>query len=123
MVAEGYQGAAVGRHGVIGEEAAHNLPKPQSLFCNWLVPALSQLLLQFTELRLHPVPPGLPAEQEFALFRPSTDERKPQKSEGLRFSKSAHLPLTRCKAPEKIRRVLDGFSDNENSCKRSRVAC
>ena len=59
------------------------------------MPSLSQLILNFLELRLHAITPRLPAEQELALLRLTADESETQEVEGFRLAKSAFCALLR----------------------------
>jgi hypothetical protein len=68
-VAEAPEGAAVGRHGVVVELAAHDLSQPLALCWYWLVHALSRRLLDFLQLGLQAVAPALPVDQELAGAR------------------------------------------------------
>src|SRR5512147_2919118 len=60
VVAERPQGPAIGRHRMVGEEAANNLPQPLPLLGDRLVPSPPHLLLDLLELGSHAVSPGLP---------------------------------------------------------------
>ena len=84
--AEGPQGTAVCRHRVVGEEAGDDLLQPGPLLGNGLVPAASQLLLDFLELGLHAVASGLPAQLELTPGVASGDKGEAQEVEGLRFA-------------------------------------
>ena len=113
MVAERAECAIVGRHGVVGEEAANDLPQPFPLFGDRLMHAPSQLLLDLLELRPHAVAPGLPLEQEVARAGFAADEGEAQEVEGLRFAEPALLArLSAARRPNSIRRVLSGCSDS-----------
>jgi hypothetical protein len=93
VVSEGCECPAVGRHGVIVEEACHDLPQPFPLFGDRPVHASSHFLFQLQELRPHTVSPCFPVDQEAALSGLTTDEGETQEVEGLRFAQSALLSV------------------------------
>jgi hypothetical protein len=67
VVMESAECRKVGRHGVVREEATHNLRQPSSLLGDGLVHPPSQLLLDFAELYPHAITPGSPFEEELAV--------------------------------------------------------
>src|SRR6266516_694570 len=97
MVPEHVQCPRIGRHCVIVEVAADDVPQPLSLFGNWLMHAPPHLLFDHLELRLHAVSPGLPLDLEFALASPAADEGEAQEVEGLRLAEPAPLAAFRRK--------------------------
>jgi hypothetical protein len=108
---EGAQCREVGRHGVIREEAPHDLRQPSSLLGNGLMHPPSQPLLDLAELCPHAITPGSPFEEELAPTRLTADVDEPQELEGLRFSKPAPSASVRRMATNSIRRVFSGLSD------------
>ena len=92
---EGAQCREVGRHGVIREEASHDLRQPSSLLWNGLMHSPSQLLLDLRELRPHAITPGSPFEEELAPSRSTANVDEPQELEGLRFSEPAPSAFVR----------------------------
>src|SRR5512134_3720263 len=100
VVAERSQGPAIGRHGMVGEEAGNDLPQPLPLLGDRLVPSPPHLLLDLPELGSHAVTPGLPFDQEVAPTALAADEGKAQEVEGLRFSEPAPGALCRRVAAE-----------------------
>src|SRR5271165_7269771 len=89
VVAEGRECTTIGRHGVVVEEAAHDLPQPLPLLGDRPMHAPPQLLLHLQQLRPHAVPPGLPFELEVAPAAFAADEGKAQEVEGLRLAQPA----------------------------------
>ena len=85
MVAERRQCPAIGRHGMVVEEAGDDLPQPPSLLGDRLMHPSPQFLLDLQELCPHAVAPGFPAEQELTLARLSANEGEAQEVEGFRF--------------------------------------
>ena len=69
MVAECREGAKVGGHGMVGEEAPHHRPQPLSLFGHVLVPASSEVFGDFQQLRPFPVPSRMAGQQKAAPAR------------------------------------------------------
>ena len=78
---------AVGRRGVIAEEASDDLRQPFPLLRDRLVHSPSQFLLDVPEFRFHAVAPGLPMNEEFALAT-FADEGEPEEVEGFRFCRA-----------------------------------
>lgn len=106
MVAQGGQGLEIGRDGEVRVEPAHHLPQPLALFRNALVPAPPEFLLDFLELGLRPLAPGLAPQ-----LKPPRRER-PQMWVKPRKSKVSGLPAPRlarsaeARRPNSISRVL-----------------
>ena len=100
MVPERVQSTSVGRHGVVVEVAADDMPQPFPLYGDRLVHAPPHLLFDHPELCPHAVPPGLPFELEFALAGFAADEGEAQEVEGLRLAEPAPLAAFRRKASE-----------------------
>src|SRR5712671_4547743 len=92
---------AVGRHGVIAEEATDDLRQPFPLLRDRLVHSPSQLLLDLLEFRFHAVAPGLPMNEEFAPATFAADEGEPEEVEGFRFAEPALRTLSRREAAER----------------------
>ena len=88
----------VGRHRVVVEVAADDLPQPFSLYGYRLVHSLSQLLFDGFQLRSHTVLPGFAPYKELAPTRPAADESEAQEVEGLRFTQPAPLAIVRGEA-------------------------
>src|SRR5271166_1393665 len=99
-VAEGRECTTIGRHGVVVEEAAHDLPQPLPLLGDRLVHAPSQFLLHLPQLRRHAVTPGLPLELKVAPAVLAADEGEAQEVEGLRPAQPARLAPRRRVAAE-----------------------
>src|SRR5215813_3321287 len=68
--------SAIRGNRVIGKVAPDDLPQPTSLLGYRLVHALTQLLLDLLEFRLHAVAPALSMYEELAPERLSADEEK-----------------------------------------------
>jgi hypothetical protein len=66
--------------------ACNNLPQPVTLSWHSLVHSQPQPRLDFLELRLHAVAPGLPLKLEGSPARLTADEGKAQEREGLRVT-------------------------------------
>src|SRR5438094_42504 len=58
------QGSAIGRHGVIGEVAAHHLPEPRALLVQRRMPMLPESISDLVQLGPHAVASRAPAQQE-----------------------------------------------------------
>src|ERR1700730_7451814 len=100
MVPEHVQCPRIGRHCVVVEVAANDVPQPFPLNWDRLVHAPPHLLFDHLELRPHAVAPGLPYDLEFALASLAADEGEAQEVEGLRLAKPAPLAAFRRKASE-----------------------
>src|SRR5260221_14301310 len=66
IVAECREGARVGGHGVVGEEAPHHRAQPLSLLSYRLVPASPEVPPDLQQLRLFPITPCMPGKLEAA---------------------------------------------------------
>ena len=66
MVPEHIQCLSVGRHCMVVEVAADDLPQPFPLFGDRPVHPPSQCLLDLPQLRPHAIPSGLPLDLELA---------------------------------------------------------
>ena len=95
MVAKGREGARVGGHGVVGEEAPHRAAWPSSLFSNVLVPASPKVLRDFQQLRLLPVTPRVARQQEATPPRSRADVGEAEEVEGPRFAVPSLGPVGR----------------------------
>ncbi len=100
MISERVNDVDVAGHGVVSEEAPDDLGKPSPLLGDWVMPALSQLLLDLPEPRVHTVPPGFPLNLELALACRAADECEAEKGEGLRFGLPALRAPSCCEAAE-----------------------
>ena len=100
MVPEHVQCPSIGRHGVVVEVAADDMPQPFPLVGDRLVHAPPHLLFDHLELRPHAVAPGLPFDLEFARVGFAADEGEAQEVEGLRLAEPAPLAAFRRKASE-----------------------
>ena len=67
MVAECLECREVCRHRMVVEEPGDDVRQPLSLFGDWLVPTVSQFLLDLRQLGLDAVASALPLEQEFEV--------------------------------------------------------
>src|SRR5271166_2056455 len=100
VVAEGRECTTIGRHGVVVEEAAHDLPQPLPLLGDRLVHAPPQFFLHLPQLRRHAVTPGLPLELKVAPAVLAADEGEAQEVEGSRLAQPALLSIGPCVAAE-----------------------
>src|SRR5215471_5907209 len=107
---------------IVSEMACNDLLQPATLIWDSLVHSQPQLRLDFLELRLHTVAPGLPLKLEESPVRFTADEGEAQKREGVRSIDAAFLAIDRRARPNSITRVLTGWSDSENAANRSRIA-
>lgn len=92
------KGPRVCGHRMVCEEADKHGLEPPPLCGDGFVQALSQLLLDFLELRPHAIPMRLPVDQEGAATGLAADEDKSQESEGLRLPKPLLQTICRCVA-------------------------
>ena len=99
LVPERHECSKIGRHRVVVEVAANDLPQPFSLLGNRLVHAPPHLLFDPPQLRPHAVAPGLPFELEFTLAGFAADEGEAEKVEGLWFTEPSLLAVFRRKMP------------------------
>ena len=89
MIVECSQCRAVGRHGMVGEEASDHLLEPAPLLGNRFVHAPPQFLLDLPERCPHAIAPCCSFDKELPTAVAFADEGKPKKVEGLRFSEPA----------------------------------
>jgi hypothetical protein len=106
------QGRAVGRHGMVAEEAANHLSGPFPLLGDRLVSAPHQLDLDRLELGAHPIAPRMPHQQELGQrrLRPQMCV-SPRKLNRLAEPASSTVP--RSKAAD--RRVFSGCIVSANT--------
>src|SRR6516162_9082217 len=101
MIIECSQCTAVGRHGMVGEEASDHLLEPCCpLLGDRIVHAPSQFLLDPPERRPHAIAPCCSFDKELPTTVAFTDEGKAKKVEGLRFSEPAMSASFRREAAE-----------------------
>src|SRR5262252_1629489 len=100
MIVECSQCRAVGRHGMVGEEASDQLLEPGPLLGDRFVHAPSQFLLDPPERCPHAIAPCCSFDKELPTAVAFTDEGKAKKVEGLRFSEPAVSASFRRKAAE-----------------------
>jgi len=100
IIVECSQCRAVGRHGMIGEEASDHPLEPGPLLGDRLVHAPSQFLLDPPERCPHAIAPCCSFDKELPTAVAFTDEGKAKKVEGLRFSEPATSASFRRKAAE-----------------------
>src|SRR5689334_908918 len=93
MVAQSGQRLEVGRDGEVRIEPAYHLSQPLALFRNALVPAPPEFLLDFLELGLRPLAPGLAPQLEAAAPGAPADVGEAQEVEGFRFARAALGPV------------------------------
>ncbi len=101
MVAERHERAEVTRHGVVGEIAGDDLPKPTTLLRNGEMHLSSQRVFDLSQLGLHAIASGLPLDEEFSLTCLAADESEAQEVKSLRLAKTRSGALIRCKAAER----------------------
>src|SRR5215475_4929827 len=89
IIVECSQCRAVGRHGMVGEEASDHLLEPGPLLGDRFVHAPSQFLLDPPERCPHAIAPCCSFDEELTTTVAFTDEGKAKKVEGLRFSEPA----------------------------------
>src|SRR5207245_3411873 len=123
MVPEHVQCSRIGRHCVVVEVAADDVPQPLPLFGDWLLHAPPHLRFDHLELCLHAVPPGFPFDLEFALPSLAANEGEAQEVEGLRLAEPApQRRRSAAKRPNSMSRVFSGCSVSANFCNRSRIS-
>ena len=81
--------SAVGRHGVIGEVATHDLPEPGALLSQWRMPVLPERISDLSQLGPHAVASRASAQLEASCPGSRADMREAQEVERLRFAKAA----------------------------------
>src|SRR6516162_9870806 len=84
----------------VSKMACNDLLQPVTLIWDSLVHSPPQLRLDFLELRLHAVAPGLPVKLEVSPTRFTADEGEAQKREGVRSTDTAFLAIDRRAAAE-----------------------
>ena len=97
MLTERAERLNIVRYGVVSKIPSDDLPQPLPLLGKMVVHAQSQLFLDFLELGLHAIPPGLPLNLEFALARFAADKREAQEVDSVRFSEPFASTISRCK--------------------------
>src|ERR1700684_1240266 len=100
MVTEGRQGARVGRHCMVVEEARDDLSEPFALFGDGIVHALSQFHLDLLELGPNAVAAGLSLSLEIPGAGFAADVGEAQEVEGLRLWAPAPFACVRRVAAE-----------------------
>src|SRR5271155_1409743 len=101
MVVERHERAEITRHGVVGEVAGDDLPKPSTLLRNGEVHLSSQRVFDFSQLCLRAITTGFPLDEEFSLPCLAADESETQKIKGLRLAKTRSGALIRCEAAKR----------------------
>ena len=120
MMTERRKSARVCWHGVIGKEASNHRPQPRALFSHALVPTPSEVRPDLQQLRLLPIAPRMPGEQEAALPCARADMGKAQEVERLRLAVPPRRPVAPGPRPNSIRRVFSGCNSKANSATRMR---
>ena len=92
---------------MVSKMACNDLPQPVTLSWDRLVHSQPELRLDFLELRLHAVAPGLPLKLEGSPARFTADEGEAQKREGVRSTDTAFLAIDRRVAAELNHAGLD----------------
>src|ERR1700747_3905367 len=100
MIVEFFQCRAVGRHGMVREEASAHLVEPGPLLGDRFMHAPSQFLLDPPERCPHAIAPCRSFDKELPTAVAFTDEGEAKKVEGLRFSEPAMSSSFRRKAAE-----------------------
>jgi hypothetical protein len=91
----------IGRHREVVEVPADNTAQPPPDYRDGLIHAPTYFPCDRLELRRHPIPPGLPFDQEFlAVSGLSADEREAQEVEGFRFAEPAGFAVLFRKSAE-----------------------
>jgi hypothetical protein len=98
---ERHHRAEVTRHGVVGEVAGDDLPKPSTLLGNGQVHLSSQRVFDLSQLGLRAITTGFPPYEEFALTCLAADEGEAQKIKGLRLTQTRSGALVRGKAAKR----------------------
>ena len=80
--------------------ACNDLLQPVTLIWDSLVHSQPQLRLDFLELRLHAVAPGLPLKLEESTVRFTADEGEAQKRKGVRSTDTTLFAIDRRAAAE-----------------------
>src|SRR5882757_1994901 len=92
--------SAVGRHGVIGEVATHDLPEPEALLAQWCVPMLPERISDLSQFGPHAVASRASAQLEASCPGARADMREAQEVERLRFAKATPCAVGRREAAE-----------------------
>ena len=95
---EGLQRAAVGRHGVVVEEARDDLLEPPALLGDGVVHALAQTFFDLLQLRPQPIAAAGSPQEKLAGPRGAADQGEAEEVEGLRFAQPAPCASSRGKA-------------------------
>ena len=101
---------------IVSEMACNDLLQPATLIWDSLVHSQPQLRLDFLELRLHAVAPGLPLKLEESAARFTADEGEAQKREGVRSTDTAFLAIDRRVAAELNHAGLD-WVERQRECR------
>src|SRR4029450_7740984 len=101
MVDKGVQTRTVKGHTIVLVVSPQHRAYPFALFPQVGMHASLKLLLQFFQLRLHPLPHRLAKHREGPPSRLPADMREPKKVEGLRFALASSLPVAR-RMPSKL---------------------
>src|SRR6516165_4780277 len=107
---------------IVSEVACNDLPQPVTLIWDSLVHSPPQLRLDFLELRLHAVAPGLPLKLEESPARFTADEGEAQKREGVRSTDTAVLAIDRRAAAELNHAGLDRV-ERQRECREPFAHC
>src|SRR5262245_59498085 len=101
---------------IVSEMACNDLLQPATLIWDSLVHSQPQLRLDFLELRLHAIAPGLPLKLEESSARFTADEGETQKREGVRSTDTAFLAIDRRVAAKLNHAGLD-WADRQRECR------
>src|SRR5499427_5686541 len=107
---------------VVSEMACNDLLQPVTLIWDSLVHSQPQLCLDFLELRLHTVAPGLPLKLEESPARFTADEGEAQKREGVRSTETAFRAIDRRAAAELNHAGLDRM-ERQRECREPLAHC
>src|SRR5215831_1968988 len=107
---------------IVSEMACNDLLQPVALIWDSLVHSPPQLRLDFLELRLHAVAPGLPLKLEEAAARFTADEGEAQEREGVRCTDTAFLAIDRRAAAELNHAGLDRV-ERQRECREPLAHC
>src|SRR5215469_9630516 len=121
VMSERRERPTIGGYRIVSEMACHDLPQPVTLIWDSLVHSQPQLRLDFLELRLHAVAPGLPLKLEESPAHLLQMKVKPRNAKVSGLLTPRFLRLTAARRPNSITRVLTGWSDSENAAS-SRIA-
>src|SRR5215472_1963716 len=107
---------------IVSEMACNDLLQPVALIWDSLVHSQAQLRLDFLELRLQTVAPGLPLKLEESPARFTADEGEAQKREGVRSTETALLAIDRRAATELNHAGLDRV-ERQRECREPLAHC